>query len=62
MIAELLGHLMLTSSLLRVIPADAAVFELQAGVTEETVRLHAPADAGFATGNIYGSSGGQGQP
>lgn len=49
MIAELLGHLLLTTSILRVMPADAVAFEWQAGVADPMVRLTATPNTGFAT-------------
>lgn len=49
MIAELLGHLLLTTSILRVVPADAAAFELQADAASPVVRFMATPSMGFAT-------------
>ncbi len=49
MIAELIGHFILTSSILRVIPTDASAFEVSVGESEPFVRLTAAADEGFAT-------------
>lgn len=49
MIAELLSHILLASSVLRVVPTDAAQFEWQTGVAEPVVRLSSASSAGFAT-------------
>lgn len=49
MIAELLGHLLLTTSILRAVPADAAAFEWQVDAADPMVRLMAMPNTGFAT-------------
>lgn len=48
MIAELIGHFVLTSALLRIVPVDASAFEVQVGVAEPLVRF-VSSTSGLAT-------------